>query len=446
MIYQYIIDPLNNTQVNITSIKGKKILNNYINILVGGGEKINLNRCGNKKGKPIGKGGYKTLYSLNCDSNSWSSEDVKFNDNFKKKNCKDSIIAITREKRGDFLNEIKIQELANGPNIFRYGTCLDDRKLYKIEDKFHSDLMGLIEKKNIIWNQRENFKKKFRQLIIQLKMMHNNGYGHYDIKPENILVKFNKTNENIKYLKLTDFGLSDKIPYRGLHGTSGFLDTETRPMNDKTDIFALGLTLLESFLNNSVIYIESRNIPRGLKIYTTPRSSETPIEWIQRTYNGSSLEDQIKIFKQYPIFTHLIYKMLLLDRTGGRRYTSRNRYNIEQILSHSFWKIKMDNEQKAWKETPEYQDTVNIIEMRRRQEQQIAERNKIMLERRKKEKRNKRNANRAKYGTSKRGNNCVCIGPCEHQGILDCIAGICTYTKKCPVDPDDCYGKKLDKC
>ena len=33
----------------------------------------------------------------------------------------------------------------------------------------------------------------------------------------------------------------------------------------------------------------------------------------------------------------------------------------------------MDNEQKVWKETPEYQDTVNIIEMRRRQEQKIAE-------------------------------------------------------------------------
>ena len=61
-------------------------------------------------------------------------------------------------------------------------------------------------------------------------------------------------------------------------------------------------------------------------------------------------------------------------------------------------------------------------------------------------KRDIRNKNRAAYGSSKRGSNCVCIGPCEHQSKLACIGGICMNTKKCPVDPNDCGGKKFDKC
>ena len=50
------------------------------------------------------------------------------------------------------------------------------------------------------------------------------------------------------------------------------------------------------------------------------------------------------------------------------------------------------------------------------------------------------------YGRSKRGADCVCTGPCEHQTIGACIAGICSYTKKCPVDPTECYGLEFDRC
>lgn len=438
MKYKYITDPLNNNQVKIDSVKGKKILKNYLKHLIGGGTNVDLLNCRNKKGLKLGQGGFKRIYKTDCSESSWTNENVIFTEEFTKKKCDNSIFAEVAVDRNDFMREINMQELAGSPEIYRYGVCKDSGRYYKIEEKLDMDLFDLL-KNNVIWEQIENFKKKFLSLLRNLKRLHAKGYGHFDIKPENIMVKFNKNSRKIKQFSMIDYGFTNKIPSRIMKGTFGYFDSSRSVMDDKTDIFALGITLLNVFFKNSLIYDESVRWRRGINIGLTPRSSETPIDWIVRTYSNTHFQSDIKKFRKYPLFTHLIYSMLIIDNDKRGRYTCNKRYDINKVISHSFWKVKMEDEKKLWEDTPEYQDVLNIEELKMQMEREKREKHRIRLE-------NNRKYNREKFGTSKRGDNCVCIGPCEHQGILDCIAGICKNTKKCPVDPDECNGKNLDKC
>ena len=92
------------------------------------------------------------------------------------------------------------------------------------------------------------------EMIIGLKYFHELGYLHLDIKPTNFLVDQNG------YLKLTDFGLCHKIseiPFLSdiVEGDKVYMSKELLNfnskgiLNTKTDIFSLGLSILEIMAN-----------------------------------------------------------------------------------------------------------------------------------------------------------------------------------------------------
>jgi len=252
---------------------------------------------------------------------------------------------------------------------------------------------------------------------------------------------------------------------------------------------------------------------------------------------GTIFNDTVNKIFEYPITTNLLYYILLLERG--------DRYSIDQILEHSFWKSEFSSEAADWSEKDEYTKMIDIIRNKRKagilkcyrgftkiedivkkikQKLNMLSKNdevvnavagqvqesdhnagiydniiKTLSSRSKSLKKiqsgvenidlnifkfnieeemsfrknipakiqhwlplidnmiekcyllevNRQKRLEKAYGTSEIG--CYCSGPCQHQSWCDSISGLCSYTKKCPVERKNCVddysdGIDLDKC
>ncbi|CAL2028889.1 unnamed protein product [Caenorhabditis brenneri] len=101
-------------------------------------------------------------------------------------------------------------------------------------------------------NMKEHFPEKtvleyFTQILIALDHMHSKHIVHRDLKPQNILMNRRKT-----ILKLSDFGISKELGTKSaastVIGTPNYLSPEiceSRPYNQKCDMWSLGCVLFE---------------------------------------------------------------------------------------------------------------------------------------------------------------------------------------------------------
>ncbi|KAJ5370386.1 Tetratricopeptide-like helical [Penicillium cataractarum] len=86
------------------------------------------------------------------------------------------------------------------------------------------------------------------QILEGLDMMHDNGFAHRDLKPNNILIKSHPPNG--WWIKIADFGISKRIeegnvPFSTVRGTQGYIAPERYGLVEQgseyaTDIWALG--------------------------------------------------------------------------------------------------------------------------------------------------------------------------------------------------------------
>ena len=88
------------------------------------------------------------------------------------------------------------------------------------------------------------------QSILALDYIHKHGYIHLDIKPSNFILNNGK-------VKLLDFGVSVQSGYmpKAITGTGGYLSPEQvckETLDEKTDLFALGLTFAVLFGGKSL--------------------------------------------------------------------------------------------------------------------------------------------------------------------------------------------------
>ena len=114
------------------------------------------------------------------------------------------------------------------------------------------DYLDQLEKNNYTFTSDFYWDMIF-EMIIGLLYVHKKGYIHFDIKPTNYLV------DNDGYIILNDFGLSHKMEELSdlndiIEGDSKYISKELfecldnislKSINNKTDIFSLGLTILE---------------------------------------------------------------------------------------------------------------------------------------------------------------------------------------------------------
>jgi eukaryotic-like serine/threonine-protein kinase len=99
------------------------------------------------------------------------------------------------------------------------------------------------------------------QILEGLHHIHSRKYLHLDFKPENILIS------NKGDVKIFDFDLAEKIQPtaqapKEIHGTPAYIAPEQilrQPVDERTDIFALGLTAFELFVGQKAFTAKDRN-------------------------------------------------------------------------------------------------------------------------------------------------------------------------------------------
>jgi serine/threonine protein kinase len=129
-------------------------------------------------------------------------------------------------------------------------------KEYKFEDDFLFEIIEFGDrgdlKKNILkdsyFNDQKNILKFFKQTVETIQRIHDAGFVHADLKPENIVVK------NDYSPRIIDFDLSTKMnEFKGGRGTLGYMDPiileywgirqiKYTPM---IDVYSLGVILFE---------------------------------------------------------------------------------------------------------------------------------------------------------------------------------------------------------
>ena len=339
-MYSRIYNPKTNRYVKTKSKQGLAILDNYLLgteagvVPRGGGD--TLKNCKNKLGRNIGEGKFKTAYATKCDPELWKPEG-EFSKSFTPTNCKNSVMLVTNESDDDFYRETKIQEKFKHPRIWKYGSCKDSYHKYKIEEKLDEDLFDWIQFNtaaniNLLNNKKllHNFKINFLKMLEQIKQLHDTNMGHFDIKPENIMVKYDRDPYSIakqfEKIVLIDFGFSREPPVRKEIGTPGFIDPsiiQDKYLSLKSDIWSLGIVIFFSIFGlTDPFYLYDDDLPTGINklLKLCPMNTESVEDWSQRVLNR---------FDTDVILTDLLYNMLICPQS--------DRYDINQVIEHPWF-------------------------------------------------------------------------------------------------------------
>ena len=259
--------------------------------------------------RPIGKGGFCTVYK------------ATFKDNKKTYALKVIYKSILKndEEIKNIINEIKIMNELDSSNLLKLVTCFEDENnIYIILPLCkNGQLYDIIHKakkkvKNIF------IKKYLYQSIQAINELHKKKIIHRDIKPENILID---SNDNAL---LSDFGIATHCKEgekRNTYcGTNEYLAPEViraEPYDEKIDIWAIGILIYECVS------------PLG----KTPFNK---IDFLQRTDDNKEYiiknekDLKIKYDKDFdPLAKNLIEKILKIN--------PKERLSINKILNHIFF-------------------------------------------------------------------------------------------------------------
>ncbi len=162
-----------------------------------------------------------------------------------------------KEQIKSFIKEFKLLKDLNHPNIL---------KVYKLGKRrdFYYIFMEYINGKSLrfFWNSNlEIFPDTILYILIKvgeaIEYIHSKRIVHNDIKPENIIV-----GENLKDVKLIDFGFAEKVRFfrkrvSFVGGTEKYIAPERKEgvIDLKSDIYSYGV-MLEEYLFNYDFYEE----------------------------------------------------------------------------------------------------------------------------------------------------------------------------------------------
>ena len=289
--------------------RNEKIINFQVKSKDLNKDNISLKDFEYEKEKPIGKGGYCMVYK------------AMFKDSKKTYALKviDKSILKNEEEIKNIINEVKIMNELNSPNLLKLITNFEDENsIYIILPLCQNgQLYDLIHKskkkiKNIY------IKKYLYQTIKAINDLHKKNIIHRDIKPENILID-NKDNA-----LLSDFGIAAHCKEgekRNTYcGTDDYLAPEVirgQPYDERIDIWAIGILIYEC-------------------VSPTGKTPFNKIDFLQRTEDNKEYiikndkDLKINYDKDFnPFAKNLIEKIL--------RINPDDRLSINEILSHIFF-------------------------------------------------------------------------------------------------------------
>ena len=290
--------------------QNKKIINFQVKNNDINKENLSLKDFEYDQERPIGKGGYCIVYN------------AMFKDTKKIYALKviDKSILKNEEEIKNIINEVKIMNELNSPNLLKLITNFEDENnIYIILPLCQNgQLYDLIHKskKKI---KTIYIKKYLYQTIQAIKALHKKNIIHRDIKPENILI------DNKDDAILSDFGIATHCKEGEKRttycGTDDYLAPEVirgQPYDERIDIWAIGILIYECIS------------PLG----KTPFNK---IDFLQRTEDNKEYiiknDKNLKINydKDFdPFAKNLIEKIL--------RINPDDRISIDDILNHIFFK------------------------------------------------------------------------------------------------------------
>ncbi len=156
------------------------------------------------------------------------------------------------EHRNVLKHEAKIAERFDHPNLIRFQKLVMNKKRgYLVMDYFRApNLKMQLQSEGVSLQIR--IVRLFEQLCQALGYLHDLGWVHRDVKPDNIL--FNRASE----LRLIDFSLTTRAAgamskliggkEKVIQGTRTYISPETilkAPPSPQSDIYSLGITLFE---------------------------------------------------------------------------------------------------------------------------------------------------------------------------------------------------------
>jgi serine/threonine protein kinase len=164
----------------------------------------------------------------------------------------------------------------------------------------------------------------FRMVANGLHSMHQQGFVHCDIKPNNIL--FNPTG----LVKIIDLGQSCKIGTRKqrIQGTPDYIAPEQvrrEPLDQRTDIFNLGATMYWAFTGKNVPTLIPKNDTLGMA---------APVKEFQAPH---------ELHKRIPVGVSKLIMDCVRDRQSDRPTTMGDVMSRLDLLIHSILGPKMQN-------------------------------------------------------------------------------------------------------
>ena len=148
-------------------------------------------------------------------------------------------------ERRKLLEEIELLKTLDHPNIGQVVEMYEDKKkMYFVNEMMQGGTVYERVTRDHTFNEIKAA-NVIRQLLSALNYLHNNGFVHGDIKPQNI--HFKTLEDNM--IKLIDFGTSRRInenhAMHGVFGTSYYIAPEVIEgvYNEKCDCWSVGVIL-----------------------------------------------------------------------------------------------------------------------------------------------------------------------------------------------------------
>ena len=259
--------------------------------------------------------------------------------------CFLKVINKEKLKLGDYdflLKQIKREEqinnLCNSENIVNFYNKLETQEsiIFELEmceinlNKYLSDNRALKGDKNL-------FKDIVLQLANALRIIHQKGAMHRDIKPNNIFIK--NTNDDKKIIKLGDFGCSILIKDNTSYPIGTILYTapeiiKNLKYDEKCDLWSLGITLYQLYFGvfpyghnptinkiKKTIYDEKNfllkqsNIPTldilfNRLLVINPKERMTYNEFFSYVFNKDFMENNVICFNDNIMYMSIYQKIL----------------------------------------------------------------------------------------------------------------------------------------
>jgi hypothetical protein len=182
------------------------------------------------------------------------------------------------ERLQGFLREVRIAREVSHPNVCRVYDVGEVDGLHYLSMEYidGEDLASLLRRIGRLPSDKAT--EFARQLCAGLAAAHERGVLHRDLKPANVMI------DGRGRVRITDFGLAgfaaDLRQGSGPAGTPAYMapeQLEGGDLNDRTDVYALGLTLYELYTGKPVFRGGSMAEIRRLHHETTPTRPSTLI-------------------------------------------------------------------------------------------------------------------------------------------------------------------------